>query len=43
MMERWGQMTPEEREKFMAGMGRRCGQFESTTPGPAAELAATAP
>jgi predicted ferric reductase len=43
MMKRWGQMTPEEREKFMAGMGRRCGQFESTTPGPAAELAATAP
>ena len=43
MMKRWGQMTPEEREKFMAGMGRRCGQFESTTPGPAAESAATAP
>src|SRR5579862_9576099 len=37
MMERWEQMTPEEREKFRAGMGagfgRRCGPF---TP-PAAE------
>lgn len=31
MMERWAQMTPEEREKFRAGMsagmGRRCGPF----------------
>ena len=26
MMERWEQMTPEEREKFRAGMRRRCGQ-----------------
>lgn len=24
MMERWEQMTPEEREKFRAGMRRRC-------------------
>ena len=28
MMERWEQMTPEEREKFRAGMGRRCGHSE---------------
>ena len=28
MMERWAQMTPEEREKLRAGMqGRRCGPF----------------
>jgi chromate transport protein ChrA len=26
MMERWEQMTPEEREKFREGMGR-CGHF----------------
>jgi hypothetical protein len=25
MNERWEQMTPEEREKFRTGMGRRCG------------------
>jgi hypothetical protein len=25
MMERWAQMTPEEREKFRAGMQGRCG------------------
>jgi len=24
MMERWAQMTPEEREKFRAGMRGRC-------------------
>ena len=24
MRERWEQMTPEEREKFRAGLGRRC-------------------
>jgi len=33
MMERWAQMTPEEREKFRAGMGaamgKRCGSFAS--------------
>lgn len=37
MMERWEQMTPEEREKFRAGMGaafgKRCGPFGA----PAAE------
>jgi hypothetical protein len=27
MMERWAQMTPEEREKFRAGMQGRCGPF----------------
>lgn len=27
MMERWGQMTPEEREKFREGMSGRCGMF----------------
>jgi hypothetical protein len=27
MMEKWAQMTPEEREKFRAGMGNRCGGF----------------
>ncbi len=32
MMERWEQMTPEEREKFRQGMHGRCGSF-----GPAAE------
>lgn len=31
MMERWEQMTPEEPEKFRAGMRGRCGDF-----GPAA-------
>src|SRR6202045_4947162 len=31
MMERWEQMTPEEREKFRQGMRGRCGSF-----GPAA-------
>jgi hypothetical protein len=33
MMERWEQMTPEEREKFRQGMRGRCGPFGS----PAAE------
>ena len=34
MMERWEQMTPEEREKFRQGMRGRCGPFEppATTP-----------
>jgi hypothetical protein len=32
MWKRWQQMTPEEREKFRAGMAGRCGHFE----GPAA-------
>jgi hypothetical protein len=27
MMERWEKMTPEEREKFRAGMRGRCGSF----------------
>src|SRR5579872_4727188 len=27
MMERWEQMTPEEREKFREGMRGRCGPF----------------
>lgn len=27
MLERWEKMTPEEREKFREGMGRRCGPF----------------
>jgi hypothetical protein len=29
MMERWEQMTPEEREKFRQGMRGRCGSFPS--------------
>jgi hypothetical protein len=32
MMERWEQMTPEEREKFRAGFGRHCGRFEPPPP-----------
>src|SRR5262245_47686734 len=28
MMERWNQMTPEEREKFQAGLQARCGRGE---------------
>jgi hypothetical protein len=33
MMERWEQMTPEEREKFREGMRRRCGgPFQPPTP-----------
>jgi Ca2+/H+ antiporter, TMEM165/GDT1 family len=27
MMDRWAQMTPEEREKFREGMSGRCGMF----------------
>jgi hypothetical protein len=27
MMERWAQMSPEEREKFREGIRGRCGQF----------------
>ena len=38
MMERWEQMTPEEREKFRAGMGAtmggRCGPFGPPTAEP---------
>jgi hypothetical protein len=29
MMERWEQMTPEERERFRQGMRGRCGPFAS--------------
>jgi hypothetical protein len=36
MMERWEQMTPEEREKFRAGMRGGCGPFESSTAAPKA-------
>jgi hypothetical protein len=32
MMERWAQMTPEEREKFRAGMQGRCGPFAPAAP-----------
>jgi hypothetical protein len=32
MMERWAQMTPEEREKFRAGLQRRCGPFAPPAP-----------
>ena len=31
MMERWEQMTPEEREKFREGMRARCGGFEPSS------------
>jgi nitrate reductase NapE component len=37
MMERWGHMTPEEREKFRQNMRhRRCGPFEDATAEPKA-------
>jgi hypothetical protein len=32
MMERWEQMTPEEREKFRQGLQSRCGPFGPTEP-----------
>jgi hypothetical protein len=32
MMERWAQMTPEEREKFRTGMQGRCGPFAPPSP-----------
>jgi hypothetical protein len=32
MMERWEQMTPEEREKFREGMRRGCGPFQPPAP-----------
>ena len=35
MRDRWEQMTPEQREQFMAGMQRRCGPFEPRATGPA--------
>jgi hypothetical protein len=31
MMERWEQMTPEEREKFRQSMRSRCGPFGAST------------
>jgi hypothetical protein len=31
IMERWEQMTPEERERFREGMRGRCGAFGSRT------------
>jgi len=34
MMERWEQMTPEEREKFRQGMRGRCGPFEPPAAAP---------
>ena len=34
MMERWAQMTPEEREKFREGMRARCGSFRHAEPEP---------
>lgn len=36
MMERWAQMTPEEREKFREGMKGRCGVLGSRTAAPEA-------
>lgn len=36
MMERWEQMTPEEREKFREGMRGRCGPFGASTSPPKA-------
>jgi uncharacterized membrane protein len=39
MMERWEQMTPEEREKFRAGMRRGCGPFGPSPVPPAASAA----
>jgi Ca2+/H+ antiporter, TMEM165/GDT1 family len=34
MMERWAQMSPEEREKFREGMKGRCGAFGPRTAEP---------
>lgn len=36
MMERWDQMTPEEREKFRQGMRGRCGHFPAAVAEPKA-------
>ena len=36
MMERWEQMTPEEREKFREGMRGRCGHFRPAATEPKA-------
>jgi hypothetical protein len=35
MMERWAQMTPEEREKFRQEMSHRCGPFGTPAGGEA--------
>ena len=41
MMERWEQMTPEEREKFKQGMRRGCGRDQTAeTPNSRAEVQA---
>lgn len=39
MMERWVAMTPEEREKFLAGMRHRCGHHRDEPAAPAAPAA----
>ena len=36
MSERWEKMTPEEREKFREGWGRRCGHGDRTAAKPTA-------
>lgn len=36
MMERWAEMTPEEREKLREGMKGRCGMFGARTAEPKA-------
>ena len=36
MRERWEQMTPEEREKFRAGLGRHCRGRDGDVEGPKA-------
>ena len=36
MRERWEQMSPEERERFMAGMQQGCGRFAARTTEPVA-------
>jgi hypothetical protein len=41
MMERWEQMTPEEREKFKQGVRRGCGRGQTVeTPSSEAEARA---
>jgi hypothetical protein len=36
MRERWGQMTPEQRDRFRKGLQHRCGKVDSSTTGPEA-------
>ena len=36
LRERWGRMTPEEREEFVRGLNTRCGRRESPEPEPKA-------